>query len=354
MPGGVTGREVSAAFVKAPNNSWGVTTAVTKGIYLTSDGGMKPNPDIITDPSFGQRFLGPSEVGNQQAVAFTLEKQARYHDHGFILEALAMGSPAAVTLSNSVSGQTASFQHVIDLAQNINGLSITFAIDKSVHVEEMTSAKVHGWSIENGDGGVMRQTFQLLGSKPTITGTTNTPGAIAAASFPTLDKRLQMQQGVFRMNVNSGNTLASTDAVDLEGIKFSFSRPQDAPNVFGQQYCVEPADNGFPTFDLELSYPRMTAASASSTRAALEAGTAWKADWTFTGVSINATDSYQFKLQFPYLQIVEWEAPTSGANQIKPKVKLAARLAPTSPSGMPFLNPMRLTRITNFSFHAFA
>ena len=354
MPGGVTGREITAAFVKAPTNSWGVTTAVTKGIYLLSDGGLKPSPTMITDPAFGQRFLGPHEVGNQQAVAFTIEKQARYHDHGMILEALAFGSPAAVTLSNSAASQTASFQHIFDLAPNINGLAITFAVDKSVHVEEMTSAKVHGWSLEAGDGGVMKQSFQLLGSKPTITGTTNTPGAIAAASFPTLDKRVLQQHGVFRMNLNSGVTLTASDALDLETIKFTFTRPQDAPNVFGQQFCVEPADNGFPTFELEIAYPRMTGATASSTRAWLEAGAGLKADWTFTGTSINATDSWLFKLQFPYLQITDWEAPASGADQVKPKVKLSARLASTSPSGMPFLNPVRVTRITSSSANAFA
>ena len=37
------------------------------------------------------------------------------------------------------------------------------AIDKVLFVDEFTSAKVHGFSLNPGDGGVMDKSFKILG-----------------------------------------------------------------------------------------------------------------------------------------------------------------------------------------------
>lgn len=353
MPGGVTGREVSLAFAKFGSNSWGVGASVTKGVFFASDGGLKLQPNIVEDQAFGQTFIATADVGSVEPPNLSLEAQARFNDHTYIWEALAMGSPTAVTISTSVAGQTTSWSHRFDLAKNINGLGLTMAMDKVQYVLELTSGKVFGWELENGDGGVMRQTFKLLGSKPTNISSVNTNSTVGGASYPSLANRVFQRQGVFRMNVNSGGALASTDAVQAETIKFTFERPQDSPFIFGQDYIAEPADNGFPSFGIEVTYPRMNTQAANSLHAGLRDATAWKADWTFTGQNINSTDAYSLLYQFPYLQLTSFEESVTGANQVKPKAMFAARLAPTSPTGMAFINPFRLTRITVQSVVAF-
>jgi hypothetical protein len=97
----------------------------------------------------------------------------------------------------------------------------------------------------------------------------------------------------------------------------------------------------------------MNTKSANSLFAALSVGTALKADWTFLGSYINSTDQYKVLFQFPYLQVTEHQAPTAGAKQIKPKATFKARLATTSPTGMGFVNPFRLTRVNANSAVAF-
>jgi len=342
---GVTGREVKIAFAKFGANSWGVAASVTAGMYFSSDGGLKLSPNIVEDDAFGQTFIQQSDVGNINAPSPALAAIARYNDSSFLWEALAMGSPSAVTIATSAAGQVTSWQHVIDLAHNLNGLGVTLAIDKVRYVEELTSAKVHGWDLEDGQGGLMRQTYKVTGSKTTNISSVNINSTVGGATFPSLANRILMRQGVFRMNVHTGGGLAAGDAVAAEKIKFSYARPMDNPHVYGQDYVIEPEDNGFPTFGLEVTYPRMTISAANSLYAGLRDATGWKADWTFSGSFINSTDQYKLLYQFPFLQCIDMEAPVTGANQVKPKAMFAARLATTSPTGMAFVNPFRLTRI---------
>jgi len=350
---GVTGRQADLAFAKFAVNSWGVAASVTKGIYFQSDGGLHLQPDIIDDDAFGQNFVESSEVGNIQAPSPSFSALSRFDDYTYIWDALAMGSPGAVTISTSAAGQVTSWRHQFDLADVIDGLGLTAAIEKVLFVEELTSAKVHGWDEEDGDRGLMRVTYKVTGSKTTNISSVNINSTVGGATYPALGNRIMTRQGVFRMNKNSAIALAAGDAVKVEKLKFGWERPQDAPHVFGQDYVDEPADSGFPTFELEVGYPRMNTVSANSLYAGLRDATAFKADWIFTGTFINSTDAYSKTYQFPYLQLEDYQAPLVGANQIKPKATFKARMAPTSPAGMAFIRPFRMTRIMTQSVVAF-
>src|SRR3954468_7843137 len=120
MPG-TTGREMKGfAFAKFGTNSWGVAASVTKGTRFVGDGGVKFQPTFVEDRSFGETFLGPSSTGDLQPTDAALAAQARYEDFHYVLKALSMGSPAAVTISTSAAGQTTSWKHIIDLAPSID------------------------------------------------------------------------------------------------------------------------------------------------------------------------------------------------------------------------------------------
>lgn len=352
---GVTGRSMRMAFAKFGANSWGVAASVTKGLYFESDGGLQFKPAQITDNAFGQAYQGPADPGLVEAPALSFVGRDRYDDFQYIWEALAMGSPSAVTISTSASGQTTSWKHVFDLATAIDGLGLTIAIDRSLYVEELTSVKVHGFEFTQADNGAMNMTYRVTGSKPTDISSVNIATTLDAATFPALGNRVMQQQGVLRMNVHSAGSLVASDAVKAESLKLTFNRPQDAPHVYGQDFVDEPADNGWPEAMLEVTYPRMNTPSANSLYAGLRSSTAFKADVTFSGAYINSTDRYSKLFQFPYLQLMEdgFVAATAGAQQVKPVAKFALRLAPSSPSGMPFVRPFRLTRIMTNSVVAF-
>ena len=350
----LTGREAKLAFAKFATNSWGVAASVTKGAYFQSSGGLRLQPALVNDEAFGQSFLGAGDLGDVTAPDITLTGRARYDDHTYILDALAMGSPTAVTLSNSATGQTPSFQHIFNLAPSTDGLGCTVAVDKVTWVDELTSAKVVGFSETVGDNGVMDISYKLLGSKPTNISSVNINSTVAGASYPALSNRVFRSQGTFRLNVQSGGALAASDAVTISEFELEFERPQDAPHVFGQDYIAAPADNGFPTVQFKVTKPRFTTSDGSIYAALRTQGVKFKADLTYLGSYINSTDRYTKKYEFPHVEVLEWNgADVSGAEQVKPDITFVAKLATSSPTGMAFVNPFRLTRIMTTSIVAF-
>lgn len=354
MPG-VTGRESrGVAFSKFGTGSWGVAASVTKGIYFSSDGGLQLQPARVNDEAFGQAFLGSGDLGDVDAPSLTLMGRSRYNDWGYILDALAMGSPAAVTIATSAAGQVTSWSHVIDLAPSIDGFGATFAFDKVRFIEELTSAKIHGFTETVGDGGVMDRGYYVTGSKPTNISSTNINSTVYGANYPTLENRVFRMHGTFRINVQGASALAAGDKLDAETIDFEFTRPQDAPFVFGQDYIAEPADNGWPEIKLTVKAPRFTTGIASFYAALRTAGVKFKADLTYLGALINSTDRYTRLYQFPHLELDEASLPLDGATQVKPDLVFRAKLAATSPAGMAFVNPFRLTLIQTNSLNAFS
>lgn len=352
---GQTGRSMRLAFAKFGTNSWGVAASVTKGAYFEGDAGLQLKPAMITDNAFNQPFVGPADPGLIEAPTLSLVGRDRYDDYQYVLEGLAMGSPTAVVIATSTSGQTTSWSHQFDLADSIDGLGATFAIDKNQYVDELTNAKIHGFTLTQDSNGAMSQTFTVTGSRPTNISSVNVNSTLAAATFPALTNRVVQQQGTFRLNNNSAGALGATDAIKAESIKLTFTRPQDAPHIYGQDFVDEPADNGWPEVMVEVTYPRMNTVSANSLYAGVRSATAFKADWTFLGAFINSTDQYKKLYQFPYLQLMAdgFTANTAGPNQVKPVAKFAARMATTSPTGMAFVRPFRLTRVMTQSVVAF-
>lgn len=351
---GVTGKIMAMAVAKC--NTWGTPASVTKGVYFNDDGGLQLKPAYVDDISFGQAFLGPADVGDIASPDLTWSTRNRYEDSGqLLMKAEVIGSPNAAVISTSATGQTTSWKHVIDLAPNIDGLAITAAIDRFLYVDEVISAKVYGFSVTNGDGGVMDLSFKVMGAKSTNTSTTNTRSTVNGSTFPALRaNRIFRKHGVLRMNANTAGSLLAADAIQIaESASFEVVRPQDAPNVYGQDYVIEPADNGFPTFTFNVTYSRMTTTSANSLFTALSSAGPMKADWVFSGAFINSTDRWTEMYQFPYLELQDFKTNTQGAQQVKPQAQFMAKFAPTSPNGMPFINPFRLTLIVQNSIAAF-
>jgi hypothetical protein len=356
---GVTGRTVKQAFVKIGAGSWGVAGSVTKGVYFRNDQGLVHQPDIVEDLSMGQAFIGTTERGNTLPVETTLSAQSRYADHLYIFDALLMGSPAAVAISTSASGQTTTWSHVIDLADDTSGLGLTFAEDLNLYVKEMTSAKVIGMVEEISPGSsAVEVSYTLLGSDATVSSSTNINSTVAGASFPSLGNRLLKKQGTFRMNLQSAGSLVAADAVrNIDGLRFEYTLPQDRSHELGNATMVIPESNEFPRASLQVVFNRATTASCNSLRAALPLGTIFKGDWTSTsGTLINSTEGASKKWQYPHLEVTNFEDTVEeGGTQLKPRVTFAIYKPSSAPTGMAGITqPFRLTRVMQNSINAFA
>lgn len=354
---GVTGRQATMAFGMLAANSWGVPTSVTRRVYFESDAGMTSRPTYVDDASFGQTFLGPADVGDFQPIDVTLAGQMYYDHWTHWWEASAMGSPTAAAVVSSVAANSLiAYSHVIDLAATNNGRAITVASDKVQFVEEITSAKVYGFGFGVGNGGVLTSSYKLMGSKSINTSAVNTTSAVVASAVaPALSHRIYRNQGVIRLNTQGGAGLAAGDALaDVTEVLFDFTRPLDPALVYGQNYTIEPQDNGFPDVSVTLQFARATTISTNSLYAAVQNGATFKGDMTFTGAYINSTTQRSFKLEFPHLEPQgPYDFAITGAEQAKPRIVFKAKQATAAPTGMALTAPFRLTRISVNSTAAF-
>jgi hypothetical protein len=353
---GVTGRTVKMAFAKYATNSWTVATSVTKGGYFQTDDGMVHQPEIIEDRSMGQVYIGTTDRGNTNPVEPNFQAQSRYDDNNYLLEALAMGSPNAVTFSTSATGQVTSWLHVIDLADVIDGLGATFASDLGNYVKEIPSAKITGFTeAVSANESVQMETFYTLGVDAGVQSSININSTVAGASFPALANRIQKKHGAFRMNKQSAGSLGASDTLaNVDSLQFEYRRGFDRSYSLGSGYLVEPAENDFPTFRLTATFNRMTTLSANSLRAALPLGTVFKGDWTSTGQLINSTDAFTKKYEFPHLEVTAFVDTVAGPAQVKPQVTFNIYKPSSAPTGMSWgTRPFRLTRIMTNSLIAF-
>jgi hypothetical protein len=356
MPG-TSGLELKGfAFAKTGLNSWGVAASVTKGTRFLNDGGVKYSPIFVEDRSFGETELGPAEYGDLNPTNATLTGQARYEDHNYILRALAMGSPATVTLSNSAAGQTPSWKHIVDIAPHIDGLAATFAFDKKLFTEEVTSAKVCGFGETVGEGGIINESFTILGVAPTDISSVNINSTIYGATFPSLLGKVFRNQGVVRINAQSGGSLGAGDTLSFVGaIEFTFNRPHDSVFCFGSRDIIEPGGTDFPAISARLMLERANTLTVNSIRAALRVGTAYKMDVTYSGAFINSTDRLSRLWQFPYVEVQDHDSAAAGSGQIKPAALFMLKKPASAPTGMTGVtHAIRLTQIMANSAHAFA
>ena len=353
----VTGRNSRAGFAVYGANSWGVAASVTRALHVTSDAGLTLQPQFSENETFNQGFFRNASVGDITAPDLTLQTDARYEDFNYVLEACAMGSPVAPTVVSSTGGNA--YQHIIDLAPSVSGRGITFAVEYggagfNPFIQELTSARVYGFSEAVGGAGVITQSFRLLGSKPTITSSINFNSTLASMSVPGFGTKVFRKNGVFRLNAQAGGSLGAADAVQIEDLSFEFTRVNDAPYVYGQDFIAEPADNGFPTVRVAVTFPRMTTVSANSMYTLLQVGGAWKGDVLYTGALINSATSYTKLIQWPYLEPQEITLNLAGAQQVKPTVTFMAKEVAAAPTGMAGVTrPFRITRTMANSLAAF-
>lgn len=347
---GLNGRDVRVAFKKAA--TWGTAVSVTQQVNLRTLDGFDAKPGIVTDESFNQAFIGQGEVGDYAPSTPELQLDLRYDGAGPILMAAAMGSASAPAVVSSVAANSLiAYQHNLTLATDLTQF-FTFAVDMggngpggTHYILEVPSYKPRGFTLSVGDNGKMQLAVQGTGSKTTYTSAVNTNSTVNGAAADPLANRVFRKQGTFRMNLQSAGSLVAGDAQNVREVNFACSRPLAEDLVFGQDYIIEADDDGFAEFTAELIFPRMTSANANSLVVCWPNGTHLKFDFDFKGAYINSTTQYEFKLEAPAAQVVEWMAPVTGHQLVRPTARVALRKATSSPSGMAFVNPFRVTLI---------
>jgi hypothetical protein len=334
----------------ARSSTWGTAASVTRQVLLASSEGLDDAPVLSDDEAFGQNFLGEAQVSQRAAVNTELVAQARYEDLDSWIAGACGSSAAPVVVSSQATNSLVAASHVITMADELTHF-FTLAIDTPQYVQELTSFKVRGFSMNVGDNGAMQMRFPIVGSRVKYDSAVNVSSTVQAATQATIGHRLFRKDGRIRMNLQSAGALGASDILDkVREFSFTYNRPLAGEDfVFNQDYIIEPDDDGFAELMLEMTFPRMNTASANSLAVSLGDGKVFKADVVFTGTYINSTTQRSLTLEMPALQIYAFRAPVVGHQQVRPVAQFRMKRAQTAPTGMAFTNPFRITLVNGNS-----
>jgi hypothetical protein len=350
---GVTGRVVKAAYART--NTWGTPASVTQQLLMTDTSGLDSSVVLVDDETFNQSFLGTAEPADHAAIQQELPFVLRYENLDRWIAA-GMGSATAPVVVSSVAADSLiAYRHVVDLAPELPDFWYTLAIDTTRYILEIPSLKVRGYTIRVGDNGRMMVNFPIVGNKATYDSTVNVNSTVGGATAASIGNRVFRKDGRFRMNVQSGGSLAAADVIGIaKEITFNAGRPLASDDhVFNQDYIIAPDDDGYPEYSLEVTYARMNTIAANSLAIAITAGRIFKADLFFTPTSggyINSETQRSLLWQFPALQLYSFRAAITGPNQTRPVATFRAKLPTAAPTGMTgVVTSVRVTMINGNS-----
>ena len=343
----VHARQTKAGINLATSGSWstGAASATAVGAgdghYVMDDLGVQLSVNYTRDESAGQSYIGSVQTATTAAINGVIPTYLHYHDaFQNILWALTLGTGGTAPVQ---VGTTTAYVNTFEPATSKTGRYATIVRDKSLYISEISGAKFTGFELTFGEAGRAEIRWAFLGDTEKTGSSVNTATQIAALTFPTLGLRAHFDDLVFRMNAQAGAALGVGDALKVSNLRVRFAQPLDVRYVGGQVTIIEPEEDGFPAFELELEFARFDSAT-DDYFAAHRDGTVYKADLTLTGPTL-ATGNYGLLMQFPHVFVQSYAAPVpGGAGQIAPRMSLVALSTTAAPTGMTAVTvPLRVT-----------
>ncbi len=336
------GAETKIGLKKAA--AWGTPVAcgAGDGLLITNEK-INWSRESLKDDSAGQSFPGQIDQGLITSGG-DLNAYLRYED--LLLLAMMLGSAAAP----EVQGATAAYQHQLTWAASVNGLFATLALFRGYGVHEYPAAKVAKLTLAGQLGKEVTLNASLLCDTMNInTGAGVNNLTTIAAVNPAPTPRVLASAGLWRMNDQSGVALSGSDELKGKNGPVEFSLACDRllkPDYLagGGDKIAEPTSDGFPNITLTLKLGEYV---SDTWLGELMAGTAKKADVTFTGPVCDGAFSYSFKLELPHLRLISTDGPNIDRGAKLPLSLTYEVLKPdAAPAGMTELTmPIRATII---------
>jgi hypothetical protein len=341
---GVSGVEYKLAIKKAATWATAVACGAGDGLLFLPDS-LKQTREEKPDDSLGNYWAADSDSGAISASGDT-PHYLRY-DGLDLLFALLCGSTAGVPTQQS---STTAYAQSFPFTTNRDGLFATIALNQKVNIKEVASAKLIGATLSGEVGQPVKLTCNWLLTSISKSSLVNTLTTFNNVTIPEIANRVLFNQGVFRINSQSGAALTDSDKVYPKSFDLAVKLPMEGVYGAGGSFDIidEPTNNGLPEVTLNLKFPRYSAVTNF---------TDWnskvlkKLDITFTGNLIASTFYRTFKLQFPNMKISNVEDATE--NGIIPEeVEFKCLACATAPTGMtgivkPFLLSVINQKSTN-------
>lgn len=330
---GVAGSELKFAAKKAA--TWNTPVACGAGDgFLSLATGIKRDAEVLEDDSLGQFFKAGATPGAVK-VAGDIPLYLRYDGCDLFL-ALFMGVAGVPTLH---AAGAVSYDYLYKWATNTDGLFASFVKHMKNYIAETPSLKIQGITLKGETGKPLQLTIDAIGNDVVTNSETNTTTTFNNVTILETGNRVNFGQGIFRMNDQSGDALASPADV-ISPSAFELTAKRKLEGVYGayktafagnaQDVIDEPTNAGQPEVTLKLTFPRHTSVTRLND---LGNDVRKKMDITFTGGIIEGEIPRVFKLQFPHLMMKSVDVADENGI-IKEPVEYLCLPASAAPTGM--------------------
>jgi hypothetical protein len=299
--------------------AWGTEVdadAVGHGILPLNAGSPKLNVDMLEDES-DTAFDVNLDVGNYAPSDFSLDFDYRWDGYENLLLGLLMGVDTAP--SGPVDGN---YVHTITLADKVESLFATYAVEKGTKIHICPSVKVLKWTL-SGSGGIVKSSFNLRADR--LIDTSAILANMATVTIPAnAHHRAKTNQVVIRMNDHTwagGGTALTAAIIKPKSFTLEVERKFDGEHTTGSATILEPIETDKPTVKLTMEFPRMDATNAAYF-ADWFAGTNKKADIFITGPHAGTSASVHYCLQIDLPRLIIEDVEYADSKVIPSKIVL--------------------------------
>lgn len=255
----------------------------------------------------------------------------------------------------TISG--AASTHVYTMAENTDGQFISLCAKiGALQVDEITTAKVAGFTITGGTGKPLGVAFKIIahGLNKNTTSGTNDNTTILTVTFPETANRVLYKQLKFLINAGGGADFTDSDYPTgnrLYPASFTFAFDRNLKGVYGvggsTDNIDEPTNDGNPTVSLDYEVARHTAQTLGLITAHA-AGTAQKIKMVFTGLLLSGATYRALTIEIPNAKFSAADVPMK-AGTLSVPFKMFCMGKSAAPTGMANLTaPFRLTLVNQF------
>jgi len=219
--------------------------------------------------------------------------------------ALALGADATSTPTAGITEHT----HTYTASPSTIAKAAWDGEEDGIH--SIPGMYVTGLEISGEMGGNVEITVTTLVSQSVIDGAVNDQTVMDAVGYHTQEHIVHMrdEDAYFRINAQSGGSLAAADEACIESFTLSFQRNVDPIYCIGTgAETQQPVERAWPDVTLNVTFPKRVDAALPDTYGLLalaQAGTPLKAELMLRGGTLDATYDAQFMMQFPALTITE-------------------------------------------------
>lgn len=300
------GRYYAAAVKQKATDAWDNTPiAVGAGdeIFVSSDGNPELKQEFKTFGGLNTSTPKDGDLGPADAVDFSPEWSG--DGVGLQYEMGAMGSLIAALFGTmtapAAQGGTAAYKHVFDWADEATDV-FTFAAERPNDIIEIPSLVPLALNLKPGNG-FLQGSIEVRGNHLNNTSTTNQAAQLDAVTKAAEGGIIRFQDGVFRINAQSGDALDSGDDLTLVDFEIKLAREKNARHALGGAHIALPGELKSLVGSLKIKIANDTGAGATWMAAYL-AKTAQKASLVFTSPTLAAAGyPYSWALSFPRLML---------------------------------------------------